>query len=153
MSKTFTKEDLDPPERSGRGRSASGLPPGATDYITPDGMKRLQQELAQLRGASEDQSSRIAEIEGILGSVTVMEPEEDSEGAVGFGARVTLRNDANVSRTYRILGVDEVDRDPDGISWISPLGRTLLAANIGDRITTEEMGVVKIVKVEYPPEA
>jgi hypothetical protein len=34
MSRAFIKEDVDPPERSGRKRSASGLPPGATNYIT-----------------------------------------------------------------------------------------------------------------------
>src|SRR5205814_5816772 len=37
MSRAFVKEDVDPPERSGRKRSASGLPPGATNYITARG--------------------------------------------------------------------------------------------------------------------
>lgn len=152
MSKAFTREDVDPPERSGRVRSASGLPPGATNYITPAGMKRLQQERARLRDSTEDQSERMAEIERILGSVMVVEAPEDSGRAVGFGARVTLRDAANVLQTYRVLGVDEVDRESDGISWISPLGRTLLAAGLGDRITTAELGLVKIVKVEYPTE-
>src|SRR4051794_10555261 len=32
MSRAFIREDVDPPERSGRLRSASGLPPGATNY-------------------------------------------------------------------------------------------------------------------------
>jgi len=36
----FIKEDVDLPERSGRKRSASGLPPGATNYITARGAKR-----------------------------------------------------------------------------------------------------------------
>jgi hypothetical protein len=34
VSRAFIKEDVDLPERSGRKRSASGLPPGATNYIT-----------------------------------------------------------------------------------------------------------------------
>jgi hypothetical protein len=49
MSRAFIKEDVDPPERSGRKRSASGLPPGATNYITARGARRLGDELNQLR--------------------------------------------------------------------------------------------------------
>ena len=56
MSRAFVKEDVDPPERSGRKRSASGLPPGATNYITARGAKRLREELKsfaqQTRAAS-----------------------------------------------------------------------------------------------------
>jgi hypothetical protein len=37
MSRAFVKEDVDLPERSGRKRSASGLPPGATNYISARG--------------------------------------------------------------------------------------------------------------------
>jgi hypothetical protein len=45
MSRAFIKEDVDLPERSGRKRSASGLPPGTTNYITARGAKRLRDEL------------------------------------------------------------------------------------------------------------
>jgi hypothetical protein len=51
MSRAFVKEDVDLPERSGRKRSASGLPPGATNYITARGAKRLRDEL-QTQAAS-----------------------------------------------------------------------------------------------------
>ena len=55
MSRAFVKEDVDPPERSGRKRSASGLPPGATNYITAHGAKRLREELNKLRAANAEQ--------------------------------------------------------------------------------------------------
>jgi transcription elongation factor GreB len=150
MSKAFTKEDVDPPERSGRMRSASGLPPGAANYITPSGAARLQRELERLRCASGDHVERIGETERILGSVTVVEPPKDPKPGVGFGARVTVRDAANRLKAYRILGVDELDLDPNAVSWISPLGRTLLAAELGGRVTSAETGPVKIVKIEYP---
>ena len=150
MSKAFTKEDVDPPERSGRMRSASGLPPGAANYITPGGAARLQRKLGRLRSAGGDQAERIAETERILGSVTVVEPPKDPRPGIGFGARVTVRDAANQLKTFRILGVDELDLDPDAVSWISPLGRTLLAAELGGRVTSAETGPIKIVKVEYP---
>ena len=49
MSKAFTKEDVGPPERSGRVRPASGLPPGAISYISARGAARLRQEIENLR--------------------------------------------------------------------------------------------------------
>jgi hypothetical protein len=62
MSRAFVKEDLDLPERSGRKRSASALPPGATNYITARGAKRLRDELQKLRAANAN-SERIIELE------------------------------------------------------------------------------------------
>ena len=68
MSRAFVKEDVDPPERSGRKRSASGLPLGATNYITARGAKRLRDDLQKLRASNAD-SERIIELENILASV------------------------------------------------------------------------------------
>jgi transcription elongation factor GreB len=149
MSKAFTKEDVDPPERSGRVRSVSGLPPGAINYITPEGAARLRQQLASIGDAEGDQAERIAELERILASVTVVEPPEEPGQSVGFGAKVTVRDAVGQLKTYRILGVDELDSDPEAVSWISPLGRILLAAELGDKVTLEQGGPAKIVKIEY----
>jgi hypothetical protein len=60
MSRAFIKEDVDLPERSGRKRSASGLPPGATNYITARGAKHLREELQKLLAANAG-SERIIE--------------------------------------------------------------------------------------------
>src|SRR5947207_13364352 len=88
MSRAFIREDVDPPERSGRKRSASGLPPGAVNYITARGAARLQAELAALCAAG-DKSKRITELKQILGSVKIVEPPEDPSKSVSFGATVT----------------------------------------------------------------
>src|SRR5438477_8447261 len=150
MSKAFTREDVDPPVRSRRVRSASGLPPGATNYITPRGATRLRQELAKLSRAGGDDWNRIAELERILGSVTVVELQKDPAASVGFGARVTVCGAANQLETYCLLGVDELNFDPDAVSWSSALGRILLAAELGDQVTLPETGSAKIVKIDYP---
>jgi transcription elongation factor GreB len=150
MSKAFTKEDVDPPERSGRVRSASGLPPGATNYITPGGAARLRRELELLRRNGEADPEQIAELTRTLSAATVVEPPQHPESEIGLGARVTVRDVENNERTYRILGVDELDLDPDAISWISPTGRILLAAKLGERITSPDGGFIRIVKIEYP---
>jgi len=148
MSKAFTREDVDPPQRSGRMRSASGLPPGAVNYITARGAQRLQVELATLRGAGEN-AARIAELEGILASATVVNPPDASSNSVAFGATVTVEDTDGKTDTYSVVGVDEVDFERDAVSWISPVGKTLLAAKLGDRVKLEDGRSAKIVKIDY----
>jgi transcription elongation factor GreB len=149
MSRAFIKEDVDPPERSGRARSASGLPPGATNYITSGGAARLRKELAELCSASGKGAERISELEQILASVCVVDPPNEPGSNVAFGARVTVRDASGQFETYRIVGVDELDLDSDAVSWISPIGRALLASELGQQVNLERIGSVRIVKVEY----
>jgi hypothetical protein len=148
MSRAFVKEDVDLPERSGRKRAASGLPPGATNYITARGAKRLRDELDKLRGAKIN-SERVGELEQILASIQVVDSPETPSNGVTFGATVTVRDKNDRTETYTIVGVDELDFEPKAVSWISPLGKALLAADIGDSITLGDGRRAKIVKVEY----
>ena len=152
MSRAFIKEDVDPPERSGRKRSASGLPPGATNYITARGAKRLRDELQELRAANTG-SERIVELEHILASVHVVDPPDPASNSVGFGATVTVKDKKGRTETYTVVGVDELDLEPDAVSWISPIGKALLAADIGNSITVEDGRVAKIVKIERKNDA
>jgi transcription elongation GreA/GreB family factor len=117
------------------------------NYITARGAARLQAELAGLCEAR-DKPERIAELKQILGSVKIVEPSEGSSKSVSFGATVTLRDPHDKTETYTIVGVDELDFEPDALSWISPLGKALLASQLGDRITLEDGRTVKIVKIE-----
>src|SRR4029077_9016664 len=105
MSRAFVKEDVDPPERSGRKRSASGLPPGATNYITARGAKHLRDELQKLRVAKAG-SERVAELEQILASVHVVDPPDTASNSVTFGARLTVEDKKGETETFTIVGVD-----------------------------------------------
>jgi transcription elongation factor GreB len=147
MSRAFVKEDVDPPERSGRKRSASGLPPGATNYITARGAKRLRDELQKLRAANAG-SERIIELERILASVHVVDPPDAPSNSVAFGATVTVQDKKGATETLTIVGVDELNFERDAVSWISPLGKALLAADMGDWITLEDGRTAKIVKIK-----
>jgi transcription elongation GreA/GreB family factor len=147
MSRAFIKEDFDPPERSGRKRSASGLPPGATNYITARGAKRLRDELQKLRAANAT-SECMVELEQILASVHVVDPPDPASNSVAFGATVTVKDKKGRSETYTIVGVDELDLEPDAVSWISPIGKALLAADMGDSITLDDGRTAEIVKIE-----
>jgi transcription elongation GreA/GreB family factor len=147
MSRAFVKEDVDPPERSGRKRSASGLPPGATNYITARGAKHLRDELQKLRAANAN-SERIAELEQILASVHVVDTPDPGSNSVAFGATATVKDKKGRTEIYTIVGVDELDLEPHAVSWISPIGKALLAADMGDWVTLEDGRSAKIVKIE-----
>jgi len=147
MSRAFVKEDVDPPERSGRKRSPSGLPPGAANYITAQGARRLREELQELRAANDD-SERIAELEHILASVRVVDPPDAASNSVTFGATVTVQDKKGATETFTVVGVDELNFEPRAVSWISPVGKALLTADMGDWITLEDGRSAKIVRIE-----
>ena len=147
MSRAFIKEDIDLPERSGRKRSASGLPPGATNYITARGAKRLRDELHTLRAANAV-SERVTELEQILASVHVVAPPESPSNSVTFGATVTVQDKKGATERFTIVGVDELDFERYAVSWISPLGKALLNADMGDWITLGDGRTAKVVKIE-----
>jgi transcription elongation GreA/GreB family factor len=147
VSRAFIKEDVDPPERSGRKRSASGLPAGATNYITARGAKHLRDELQKQRAANAN-SQQVTQLEQILASVHVVDPPDAPSNSVTFGATVTVKDKKGRPETYTVVGVDELDLEPGAVSWISPIGKALLAADMGDWITLEDGRTAKIVKIE-----
>ena len=148
MSRAFVKEDVDLPERSGRKRSASGLPPGATNYITARGAKHLREELQKLRAANAG-SERIIELERILAAVHIVDPPDAPSNSVTFGATVTVQDKKGATETFTIVGVDELNFERDAVSWISALGKALLAADMGDWIKLDDGRSARIVKIEY----
>jgi transcription elongation factor GreB len=147
VSRAFIKEDVDLPERSGRKRSASGLPPGAINYITARGAKRLRDELQKLRAANAG-SERVIELEQILASIHVVDPPDAASNSVTFGATVTVKDKKGATETFTIIGVDELDFERDAVSWISPLGKALLNADMGDWVKLDDGRSAKIVKIE-----
>jgi transcription elongation GreA/GreB family factor len=149
MSRAFVKEDVDPPERSRRARAASGLPPGAVNDITARGAELLRAQLNELRREASADEARIADLRDLLAAATVIEPPED-RNAIAFGARVTVRHSSGERRAYQIVGVDELNLYSDAVSWISPIGKALLAAERGARLTLENDPRVEIVSIEYP---
>ena len=149
MSRAFVKEDVDPPERPRRARQASGLPPGATNYITASGARRLRDQLERFRRDPAADPARINDLQYLLASVTIVEPGAEADN-IAFGAKVNVRDGAGHVRSYRIVGLSELEFYPDAVSWISTTGKALLAAEIGDRVTADDGERLEIVSVEYP---
>lgn len=136
MSKAFTRED-DRPEPEPPRRLPSVLPPGAKNYVTPDGATRLRAELDALVSGERRQATddRIRELRRILESAVIVDPPSEDVDVVRFGATVSVRSlpDGETAR-YRIVGVDETDVARGWISWVSPVAKALLSAAAGDRV-------------------
>lgn len=147
MSSAFVKEDIDEPERPMRRRSFSGLPPDALNFMTAAGALRLKQRLTELKNTTADESE-IAELESMLESATIVNPPEVSEEVV-FGVTVTLRSATDELKSYRIVGVDEIDLEPSNVSWVSVIGKALLGAKRGQMIRLpEEQARWTVAKIE-----
>jgi transcription elongation factor GreB len=135
------------------------------NYITPEGAKRLAQELDHLltrerpkvveevaaAAADGDRSEnapyiygkkRLREIDRRiqfltrrLDSAQVVSGTTGGKDRVFFGAWVGVKDESGQVREYRIVGEDEVSPDEGRISWRSPLGRALLRRAVDDVVT------------------
>jgi transcription elongation factor GreB len=133
MSKAFTKEDDHREDPSPR-PVPSVLPPGAKNYLTPDGAQRLRAEL-DARVQAGDPDDRIQELIRILDSAVILGPPSKDLDVVRFGATVKIRSlPDGETRRYRIVGVDETDVERGQISWVSPVAKALLSGTVGDRV-------------------
>jgi transcription elongation factor GreB len=91
-----------------------------------------------------------------LERVQVVDPAaQQRRDKVFFGATVTyarLSDDAEA--TIRIVGVDEADAERGDVSWVAPVARALLGAQVGDvrRVRTPAgTDEVEVVSISYPP--
>lgn len=142
MSKAFTRESDDAPDSGPHPRLPPSLPPGAKNYLTPDGARRLQAELEQLlqqRALPKDSPSssidhRILRLRHSLATAVVTPPPPPPWDQVRFGATVTVRHHNGEESVYRIVGLDETDLDRGWVSWLSPIAKALLNARLGGRV-------------------
>ena len=80
-----------------------------------------------------------------------MNPEQVKSETIKFGATVTIL-EGEVSKTYHIVGQDEIDLSKSKISWKSPIGKSLLGKEEGDLVeikTPSGDRELEIVSIEY----
>lgn len=108
-------------------------------------------ENAEYHAARERQSfveGRIAELEGVVSHVEVIDPSTMSGSVVRFGAHVLVYDeDADAEVTYRIVGSHEADIAQMRISITAPLARALLGKTIGDVVEVTTPGGKKSYEV------
>lgn len=119
------------------------------NYVTPEGLTKLRERFAAYHArhaqlSREDLGARqelmlirreLRYLERRLQSAVVVEPSPQVADRVHFGAWVEVADPQGNLYTYRIVGEDEADASKGYISWVSPLARTLLDAQVGDLVT------------------
>lgn len=170
MSKAFTRESDDAPERPVPTRLATVLPPGGKNLITPGGALRARAELdsliaeeSKLREVAATApaevarqlpllAQRVMKLQHTLQTAVVTGPPVADDGVVRFGATVMVRERSGDEATYRIVGVDETDLDRNWVSWLSPVAKALLNARVGQQVRLKLPGgeeELKILHVSY----
>ncbi len=144
--------------------------PRSSAYITPEGARRLREELAHLwqvkrpqvtqavadAAALGDRSEnaeyiygkkqlrqidrRIRYLQKRLDALTVVDRTPDDPRRVFFGAWVRLEDDDGTAHDYRIVGPDELDLSAGWISIDSPLARALLKKTVDDEVMVPAPG-------------
>ncbi len=86
-------------------------------------------------------------------SAEVVEPKKQKDKSrIYFGATVSYLNSAGEEKTVRIVGIDEARTEFNEISWISPVARALLKAEVGDEVdvrTPKGIERLEITKIGY----
>lgn len=180
MSKAFTKEqdhDLDDEIEAD-----ATLPAGTKNYITPRGYARLQAELKELFNVQRPETVKIVSWAAALGDrsenadylygkkrlreidkrirfltqrlgyAQVIDPIQQPREKIYFGATVVVSDSTGVEHTYSIVGVDEIDLAQGQVSWMSPLAKSLLGKQEGERVIVHTPGgdqVLEIIDIRY----
>jgi len=146
-------------------------------YLTADGVKKLEEELEELKSpartelskrlkaaieqgdlsenadyskAKEDQGfleGRIQEIENMLKNYIVIDERQRSNGTVEIGATITIQEGRDEPETYYLVGPAEADPAQGKISFQSPIGSALLDHKIGDEVRVSAPGGDMVFKI------
>jgi transcription elongation factor GreA len=138
-------------------------------YLTPEGAKKLNEELADLKGpqrkalakrlrdaiqmgdlsenadyhkAKEDQAfleGRIQELEYVLSNAEVVE-NKGKRNEVRVGLKITVKEEGFDPEVYYMVGAKEADSRNNKISNESPIGKALMGHKVGDTVVAETPG-------------
>lgn len=145
-------------------------PAPRSNYITPEGARRLRAELDHLWKVKRPQVTQAVSEAAALGdrsenaeyiygkkqlreidrrvrflrkrleAMTVVDRPPSDPSRVYFGAWVQLQDEAGNTLEYRIVGPDEFDVGQGSISVDAPLARALLKKQVDDEVSVERPG-------------
>ncbi len=147
MSRAFVKE----PDGEQIGDELPERPRSTcTNYVTPQGLAQLQQRVRELSAQRDaligneelGAKQQLKQVERDLHyyeervqSAVVVPPDAQSDDKVRFGSTVEVLDSDGQTLRFTIVGEDEADASHEKISWMSPLARALLEAQVGDVVT------------------
>ena len=114
------------------------LPFGVTNYVTPEGLRLLQDEMESLKEEWTAAGSnyvtknyldaKMRLLSERISSAVVVDTTKANPDVVSFGMYVRYND-----KTIRIVGVDEADASKGLISFISPIAKSLIGKKKGDK--------------------
>ena len=119
---------------------------------------RLERSLIDLLRQSPDPAQGTAELEALLDAAAVVPSATIDPNVVTMNSTVTLEEHP-AGRQITITLVYPQDSDPERsrVSVLSPVGRALIGAHVGDTIRIEVPGNaprdVRVLELKYQPEA
>jgi transcription elongation factor GreB len=147
MSRAFVKEQDDD---SDAGEIADLPQSPHPNYVTPRGLAQLRERFAAAQakrrdllagGAGGGRDLKLANtardiryLEARLERAILVDPVAQPRHQVAFGACVRVTDSKGAERDFAIVGEDEADAEQGSVSWVSPLAKALLGAEIGDEI-------------------
>jgi transcription elongation GreA/GreB family factor len=155
MSRAFVRESDE--ERGALPERAVSTHP---NFVTPRGLAAIEARVQELTAerqaarAQEDAALR-ARVERDLrywnarrASARLVEPVAAAAAdRVRFGMRVTLLLGNGARQEFRLVGEDEADAAHGLLSWVSPLGQSLLARQAGESVSFQG-GEAEIISIE-----
>ena len=123
--------------------------PGITEAIAEARSHGDLWENAEYHAAREKQSfveGRIAELESKLSHAEVIDLPTGGN-RITFGSSVLLADESGKEFRYQIVGSDEAEPDKGRISIFSPLARSLIGKQVGQRVIAELPGGKKPYEV------
>jgi transcription elongation GreA/GreB family factor len=150
MSRAFVKEQDGDELADGQPELPQSPHP---NYVRPQGLAKLKARLAALQqrrcvlaADPDDMMSRtpLAQllrearyVEARIERAILVDPAEQPAERVAFGASVEVADEDGRTRCFTIVGEDEAEPEHGLVSWVSPLARALIDAEVGDLITWE----------------
>lgn len=152
------------------------------NYMTPKGHKKLVDELEHLLRVERPETTKLVQwaasngdrsenadylygkrrlreidrrirfLSARLDAAQVVDPLQTKSDKIQFGATVDILDEEGNTRSYAIVGVDEVDTSKGHISWQSPIGKNLLGKAVGDEVLVKvpagEM-IFEVILIKY----
>jgi transcription elongation factor GreA len=139
-------------------------------YLTAEGLARLQEELAHLKGPERDALSarlrsaiqqgdlsenadyisakeeqgflegKIQDLERTLRNVVIIDESSKNRNVVNIGAHITIQEGSYPTEKYQVVGPKEADPKNNRISHESPIGKAVMGKSIGDIATADTPG-------------
>ncbi len=134
------------------------------NYLTPQGLKKIQKELHLLLHKERPQivktvswaaengdrsenadyiygkrrlreiDKRIRHLQSRLDNIEVIDPATVKSDCVSFGATVSIEDENGEKSTFQIVGPDEYEPESGKISWKAPMASALMGKKEGETV-------------------